>query len=126
MAQRGSAAEPVAVLLDKDASLLAALLPFDLSEHGLASLSHWLRQEEVTIYNSAMPLFRQLAHTLTADNPLPQLRMIKWGGETLHRRDIDLYRQYFPADCKFYIALDDVATTFCGVFCAFSGRITKA
>ena len=83
----------------------AALLPFDITEAGLESLSSWLRQEEVTIYNSAMPLFRQLAHTLHEDSPFPKLRMIKWGGETLHKSDIDLYRRHFSPDCKVYIAM---------------------
>ena len=83
----------------------AALLPFDFMEAGLERLASWLQQEEATIYNSAMPLFRQLAHTLHADNPFPKLRVLKWGGETLHQSDIDLYRRHFSPDCKVYIAM---------------------
>jgi amino acid adenylation domain-containing protein len=76
----------------------AALLPFNLKEEGLHRLADWLLQQKITIYHSVPTVFRHFVQMLSNQN-FPDLRLIKLGGETVIRRDVDLYKQHFSDQC---------------------------
>lgn len=77
----------------------ACLCPFDVKERGVTQLAEWLIQREVTIYHSVPTVFRHFVATLTGQEQFPKLRLIRLGGESLTRRDVELHRRHFSADC---------------------------
>ncbi|MFQ5874601.1 MAG: amino acid adenylation domain-containing protein, partial [Dehalococcoidia bacterium] len=79
----------------------APLFPFNLKEEGLAHLATWLIQEEITIYYSVPSTFRHFVGTLTGEEECPKLRLIKLAGEPVFKRDVELYKKHFSADCIF-------------------------
>jgi amino acid adenylation domain-containing protein len=83
----------------------ATVLPYNLREAGLAGLSSWLIQEEITCYNSVATVFRHFARTLTGEEHFPSLRLIVLGSETIYKSDVELYRQHFPPTCLFVATL---------------------
>jgi amino acid adenylation domain-containing protein len=83
----------------------AAVFPLNLREAGLAGLSSWLMQEEITFYNSVATVFRHFARTLTGEERFPHLRLIVVGSETVYKSDVELYRRHFPPGCLFVATL---------------------
>jgi amino acid adenylation domain-containing protein len=79
----------------------AALFPFRLEEDGLGHLTEWLSQERITVYNSVPTIFRHLASILTGQEKFPAVRVIRLGGEPVHKTDVDLYVKHFPPHCIF-------------------------
>jgi amino acid adenylation domain-containing protein len=77
----------------------ACLCPFDLKERGVTQLADWMIQHEVTIYRSVPTVFRHFVATLAGQEQFPKLRLIRLGGEPLTRRDVELYRAHFSAEC---------------------------
>lgn len=77
----------------------AAVFLFDVKREGLAHLAGWLGNEEITIYNSVVPLFRNFGGILTGGENFSSVRLIKLSGEPLHKRDVEVYKKYFPQDC---------------------------
>jgi len=77
----------------------AAILPYDTKVRGLSELGTWLREQEITIFNSVPTLFRHLVHLFTGDEQFPKLRLIIMGGEVLYKRDVILFKQHFPPTC---------------------------
>jgi acyl-coenzyme A synthetase/AMP-(fatty) acid ligase/acyl carrier protein len=89
----------------------AAVFPFNLRDEGLACLTDWLIQEEITIYKSVATLFRHFTGTLTGEESFPHLRLIFLGSETVYRRDIEFYRKHFPPSCLFVVSLSATEIT---------------
>ena len=79
----------------------AAVYPLEIRQDGLSSLARWLIEEEITIYNSVASAFRDFVNTLTGVEQFPHLRLIKLMGETVYRRDVELYRKHFSDRCIF-------------------------
>ncbi len=77
----------------------ATVFPFDLKHQGVTALAEWLNSEEITLYNSVPTIFRQLVGTLPREQKFPYLRTLLLGGEIVTKRDVDLFRQHFSADC---------------------------
>jgi acyl-coenzyme A synthetase/AMP-(fatty) acid ligase len=77
----------------------AAVYPVEIKQEGLAGLADWLIQEEITMYNSVPSAFRHFVHTLTGAEQFPKLRLIKLVGETLYKRDVELYQKHFAPHC---------------------------
>jgi amino acid adenylation domain-containing protein len=44
-------------------------------------------------------MFRHWVNTLTEQEQFPKLRLIHVGGETVYKKDAELYKQYFSDDC---------------------------
>ena len=83
----------------------AALYPLAIKQEGVAGLSTWLNTEEITVYISTPTLFRHFVGTLTGEENFPKLRMIRLGAEQIQKRDVDLYKKYFPSHCTLAIFL---------------------
>ncbi|MFN2298888.1 MAG: AMP-binding protein [Anaerolineales bacterium] len=80
----------------------AAFFPITHQVRELHSLIEILGREEITIL--AMPslaLLRQQEDAMTARVSLPCLRHVLIGGEELHRRDIERFRNFFPESVEF-------------------------
>jgi len=71
----------------------ACLCPFSVREQGLTALAEWMERERITVYHSVPTLFRHLLDSL---GPLPELRVVKLGGEPLPVRDVERFRSRFP------------------------------
>lgn len=97
----------IALMKDMLQALLngAALHPFGVKSAGLVRLASWLRQEGLTMYHSTPTLFRHLCGALTGVEGLPGLRLVRLGGETVTRRDVELFQQSCAAGCLLYSGL---------------------
>jgi amino acid adenylation domain-containing protein len=75
----------------------ACLLPFDIKSEGIHRLARWIKDEQVTIFKSPPPVFRQLAEALPGEAKLPGLRLIHLSGAPITQLDFDLYKNKFPS-----------------------------
>jgi acyl-coenzyme A synthetase/AMP-(fatty) acid ligase/acyl carrier protein len=82
----------------------AAFFPLDVREEGVAGLAEWLTREEITVLG-VLQIIRQLASVLTGRERFPRLRMVTFGGDTVHPTDIELCRKYFGPDCLVSVGL---------------------
>ena len=94
----------------------AALLPFDLKEHGLARLAEWLIREQITLVTMTASMFRSFATTLSKAMEFPHVRLVGIGGEPTYKSDIELCQRHFSADCVVYSGL---GTTEAGNICQY-------
>lgn len=83
----------------------ASLHHYPLPELGHAGLADWLRDQRVTIYCSVVTVFRHFARTLDGPNTLPDIRLIKLGGEAPFASDIALFREHFARGCTLFCGL---------------------
>jgi len=93
-----------AAVMDIYGALLngATLYPIDIKEEGLAGLSEWLSNEEITIYHSTPTVYRYFVNSLSEGHELSRLsplRLVVLGGEEVNRTDVDLYKKHFADDC---------------------------
>jgi amino acid adenylation domain-containing protein len=79
----------------------ATVCAFDVQKEGTAALANWLGQQEVTAYFSPPTLFRHLAESLVDGEAMSRIRLIYVSSEAATRRDVELFRQHFPARCVF-------------------------
>lgn len=96
----------------------AALLPFSLNNEGLLNLSNWLNREQVTICHSTPTVFRHLVATLKGTEDFSKLRLMKLGGESVHRKDFQEFKRYFPPTCLFQVGFGATEmNSICQYFC---------
>jgi amino acid adenylation domain-containing protein len=88
----------------------AALHPFNLRARGLTELAAWLLEENITIYHSSASVFRELVDSGLGDMKASSLRVVKLGSEPVSRRDVERFRERFPASCVFVNALSSTET----------------
>lgn len=87
-----------AAVMDIYSGLLsgATLYPLNLKHQvNLADLTHWLQQEEITIYHSVPTVYRYFTKMLTGEERFPHLRWMILGGEGVLRHDVVTYMQRF-------------------------------
>jgi amino acid adenylation domain-containing protein len=78
----------------------AAVCIYNLkSEKNLVQLSKWLMDEKITIYHSVPSIYRYLMETLSENDEFNDLRLVILGGETVFKKDIELYKKHFSRDC---------------------------
>lgn len=95
----------------------AALVPFDIKAEGLNRLSDLLLAEEITIYRSLSSTFRVFVETLSGDEIFQRLRLILLGGESLTKRDFEMFKKHFPSTCLF---VNSFNTTEGGTICHYA------
>jgi len=86
----------------------AAVFPFHVKEEGIEKLADWLIRHEITIYNSVPLVFRHLVATLDGTRTFPKLRLIHLGGESVFKRDVELYKTHFSKEC---VLLNNLGST---------------
>ncbi|MGB8953585.1 MAG: AMP-binding protein [Candidatus Aminicenantales bacterium] len=77
----------------------AALFPFNIFSEGVDPIVDWLIENKISIYTSVPTIFRHIVDTLDGTRQFPHLRLIHLGGEMVSRRDVDLYKKFFPSTC---------------------------
>lgn len=97
----------------------ATVCLFDVRREGVQALADWMRLERITVCHMVPSLFRAFASALPGPDSLPALRVIKLGGETLTRADVDLYRRRFDRDCVIVNGLGATEIG-CGNACYFT------
>lgn len=89
----------------------ATIYPFDVKEEGFYRMANWLGEEEITIYNSVPTLFRGLVDTLAEGQNFSSLRLIRLGGDTIHKTDVDSYKKFFHENCLLHVGLGTTETS---------------
>ena len=102
-----------AAVMDIFGALLngATLCLRDVRAHGVERLAEWLARERITIYHSTPTLYRALLIGLPAGCTFPDVRLVVLGGEEVVRRDVELHRRHFSADCLFVNGLGPTEST---------------
>ncbi|MEE8122253.1 MAG: amino acid adenylation domain-containing protein, partial [Anaerolineales bacterium] len=88
----------------------ARLCPFDVKREGANRLGAWLMREGITIYHSSASLFRQFVGTLTGNEDLSSMRLIRSASEAATKNDVELYRKHFSSKCLFANGLSTTET----------------
>jgi len=94
----------------------ASVHPYNIKEDGISQISDWLVHERITVYHSVPSLFRYFSNLLTKDKHFPDLRIIDLGGESVHIRDIELFKMRFASDC---VLVNNLGCTEAGVFAQY-------
>ena len=77
----------------------ASLYPLNIKECGVGRLVDWLIRHEITIYHSVPSVFRHFLDSLIDEVKFPSVRVIRFGGESTSKRDVELYKRHFSRDC---------------------------
>jgi amino acid adenylation domain-containing protein len=78
----------------------ACLLPFDILNRGLTDFKEFMRDQAITVLHTTPSLFRLFTRQINDPSDLPDLRIVKLGGETAFRADAELFRRLFPPMCQ--------------------------
>jgi acyl carrier protein len=87
----------------------AAVFPFEIKEEGIGKLAEWLITEKITILN-ALAILRQFSTILTENHKFPDIRLVGIGGDTVYKKDIDLYKKHFSQSSILFIGLGTTET----------------
>lgn len=88
----------------------ATLAPFSLPNRGIAQLAQWLRDEDVTILHTVPTIFRRLLDGLSEAQEFPKLRLIRLGGETMYRSDVERFKKHFAESCILHLGMGSSET----------------
>lgn len=69
---------------------------YNVKEDGFNGMADWIRQENITCYNSTATIFRTWAGTLNPVEKFPTVRFARTGSEKLSINDIDTLKRHFP------------------------------
>lgn len=83
----------------------ARLCHYPVAERGVAGLATWLQEEGISLYCSVTTVFRRLLDSLERPIELPRLRVIKLGGETTLKKDVERLWHLIHADCLVHCGL---------------------
>lgn len=76
----------------------ATLYPYNNKEAGLLHLADWLINERITVFCPPVTLFRQFLRILTIKIRFPELRLVILSGDIVYKKDVILFRKYFPLE----------------------------
>ena len=103
----------------------ASVYPVDIQKEGLVHLATYLLQEKITIYHSVPSVFRHFVQTLSGEEQFPKLRLITLLGESVSKREVELFQKHFAPPCIFVNALGTTETeNFCRYFIDHNTQIT--
>jgi non-ribosomal peptide synthetase component F len=89
----------------------AGLFPFNLKMDGAANLVKWLAHEEITIAGGGRShILRHCVTALSGEEQFPKLRVLHAGGDNIYKRDVELYKRYFPSNCVLIVGLGATET----------------
>ncbi len=86
----------------------ACLCPLDVRKVGSQGLLDLLSNESITMFSSGR--IRDFVRNFSQDRAFPSLRLVSLGGEVVYRRDVELYRKVFPANCIIGIWMSSTET----------------
>ncbi|MFC2155231.1 amino acid adenylation domain-containing protein [Acidobacteriota bacterium] len=80
----------------------ATICPYDIkSAEDMNEFSKWIYDNGITIYHSVPTVFRFWLDSVTDKAALSKIRLVVIGGEEIYRKDVEMYKRYFPDDCIF-------------------------
>ena len=94
----------------------ATLCLFHVRSQGVERLAEWLPRERITIFHSVPTVFRHLARTADGKNSFATVRLIRLGGETVLRGDVETFRRQCPDHCRFMQSLSSTETGIISTF----------
>ncbi len=89
----------------------ASLHRFEVWRDGVARLPAWLQEQRITIWPTTPALFRTVAEMLPPGPHLPDLRLIKLGGEPALASDVARFESRLHAGCSL---VNGLGLTECG------------
>jgi len=92
----------------------AAYIAVERRPEAIAGIADWLIAERVTIFRTAVSLFRAFAGSLTGAERFSDLRLIELYGEPVFERDVELVRRHFAPEC---LLVSTLGTSEFGDFC---------
>lgn len=100
----------------------ATFYPINLKKEGLDSVAQSLAELKITVYVSTPTVYRHLLETISPtlkqqQLPFPQMRSIGIGGETITKKDVQLYERYFADSCLFLSALGSSESPYILYYC---------
>ncbi|AFZ28072.1 amino acid adenylation enzyme/thioester reductase family protein [Cylindrospermum stagnale PCC 7417] len=108
-----------AAIIDIFSAILngATLYPFNIKVEGLAHLSEWLDEQEITIYHSTPTVYRQFIQILPVKpsiekTQLSKVRLVVLGGEEVVKSDVELYQKHFSHECILVNGLGSTESSF--------------
>jgi len=75
----------------------ACLFTLDVKRHGIRALVDLVIGESITLFSTGR--IREFVRSFSQHRSFPSLRIVSLGGETVYRRDVELYKKIFPRDC---------------------------
>jgi amino acid adenylation domain-containing protein len=75
----------------------ASLYPLDLREEGMEGLLGLLVRERITYFSTGR--IRDFVRAFDTRHRFDALRLVSFGGEIVHKTDVELYRKIFPPHC---------------------------
>jgi amino acid adenylation domain-containing protein len=76
----------------------AAVCLFDIKSESIQGLAKWLKEEQITIFHLAPPIFRDFATLPVTADEISSLRLIRLSGAPITQVDFDLYKSKFPTE----------------------------
>ena len=83
----------------------ATLYPYNVQAVELGQFVNWLIQEDITLFQPSISLFRKLLSILNGTENFSKLRFIILGGEPIYAHDVEQFRRYFPPECMLFYRL---------------------
>jgi acyl-coenzyme A synthetase/AMP-(fatty) acid ligase/thioesterase domain-containing protein/acyl carrier protein len=83
---------------------------YNLKEDGVSGLPAWIRQQEITNYNSTPTVFRGVVNLLGSEDKFPSVRTMNLGGEKRLQKDIDSIKKHFPNVSKIHLGFASTET----------------
>ncbi len=83
----------------------ASLHHYPLTTLGYAGLADWLREQRVSVFCSVVTVFRHFVRTLDGPDTLPDIRLVKLGGEAPASADLARFRAHFSRRCTLFCGL---------------------
>jgi amino acid adenylation domain-containing protein len=83
----------------------AELLPLRPRTTSPSALRLWAVSRGLTVWHSVPGLFRRFARAVDAPTELPQLRLVKLGGEAVFASDLELFQRRFAPGVTFHVGL---------------------
>jgi amino acid adenylation domain-containing protein len=77
----------------------ATVIPFNVRSKGLEKMASWFKEQKITVTHMVPTIFRQWMNLLEKSDRYPHMRVIKLGGETLLKSDLDSFKGHFSSQC---------------------------
>jgi amino acid adenylation domain-containing protein len=92
----------------------ATLLPFNVRARGFSALADWLTDERITVFHSSPALFRS-AFENPGSEILPDLRIVRMGGDMAYSSDFEIFKRIANDDCAMVNAYgcSEISTVCC-------------
>ncbi len=101
-----------AAVMDIYGSLLngATLFLVNIKNEGIEAVIKTIEKEEITIYHSTPSVYRYIFGPIS-DKTFPSVRIVVLGGESVRKKDIEIYHKCFNSECIFINGLGPTECT---------------